>query len=115
MPDTDRIKFTRTDGLVSILAGDTVLAQSADAIILTESGHTPRLYFLIKDVNMSVLQITDTSTHCPYKGNAEYFSATTSKGVLKDIAWTYNEPIDDAIEIKGLIAFYQEKLVVSGS
>lgn len=114
MPDTDRIKFTRTDGPVKITAGETELAHSSDAVVLTENGYAPRLYFLPSDVNMDVLQVTDTSTRCPYKGNAEYFSATTSEGVLSDIAWTYNDPVDEAHEIKGLIAFYQEKLVVSG-
>lgn len=114
MPDTDRIKFTRTIGPVTIMAGDTQLVSSTDAVVLTENGYPPRLYFPIKDVNMDVLQVTDTSTRCPYKGQAEYFSATTSDGELKDIAWTYNKPIDEASEIAGLIAFYEEKLIVSG-
>lgn len=114
MPDTDRIKFTRTDGPVTITTGKTVLARSSDAVVLTESGYAPRLYFPVKDVNIDVLQVTDSSTRCPYKGQAEYFSATTSDGVLEDIAWTYNDPIAEATEIKGLIAFYEEKLSVSG-
>lgn len=114
MPDTDRIKFTRTNGPVTITAGKTELAHSSDAVVLSENGYPSRLYFPIKDVNMDVLQVTDTSTHCPYKGQAEYFSAATSDGELKDIAWVYNDPIDESSEIAGLIAFYEEKLVVSG-
>lgn len=114
MPDTDRIKFTRTDGLVTITAGATELARSPNTVILKENSYPPRLYFPVENVNMDVLQITDTSTRCPYKGVAEYFSATTSDGVLEDIAWTYNNPIAEAAEIKGLIAFYEEKLSVSG-
>lgn len=115
MPNTDRITFTKTSGPVSIMAGDTVLAQSDAAIVLTENGYTSRLYFPIKDVNMGVLQITDTTSRCPYKGHAVYYTAHTTAGELKDIAWTYNDPIDQAVEIKGLIAFYQEKLAVSGT
>ena len=63
---------------------------------------------------MDVLQVTDTSIRCPYKGQAAYFSAATSDGELKDIAWVYNDPIDESSEIAGLIAFYEEQLVVSG-
>lgn len=115
MPDTGRIKFTRTDGPVSVIAGKIILAHSSDAVVLTENSYSPRFYFPIADVNMDVLQITDTTSRCPYKGQAEYYAAKTADGVLKDIAWTYNEPIDEAAEIKGLIAFYQEKLTVSES
>lgn len=115
MPNTDRIRYTRTDGAVSITAGEIVLARSSDAVVLTENGYSPRLYFPIADVNMDVLQITDTTSRCPYKGQAEYYSAKTTDGVLKDIAWAYNNPIDEAPEIKNHIAFYQEKLTVSGS
>lgn len=115
MPNTDRITFTGTPGPVSIKAGDTELAQSANAVVLTENGYTPRLYFPIADVNMDVLQVTDTTSRCPYKGQAVYYTAQTTEGDLKDIAWAYNDPIDEAAEIKGLIAFYQEKLTVSGS
>ncbi|MDA8638080.1 DUF427 domain-containing protein [Rhodospirillales bacterium] len=115
MPITNRITFTGTLGSVSIKAGDTVLAHSADAVVLTENGYTPRLYFPIADVNMDVLQVTDTASRCPYKGQAVYYTAQTTEGELNDIAWAYNDPIDEAEEIKGLIAFYQEKLAVSGS
>lgn len=115
MPNTDRIAFTRTSGPVSIKAGDTVLAHSTDAVVLTENSYSPRLYFPVADVNMDVLQVTDTTSRCPYKGQAVYYTARTTEGVLKDIAWAYNEPIDEAVEIKGLIAFYQEKLTVSGT
>jgi uncharacterized protein (DUF427 family) len=114
MPDTDRIKFTRTNGPVTVAAGGTELAHSSDAVVLTENGYPPRLYSPIKDVNMDVLQVTDTSIRCPYKGQAAYFSAATSDGELKDIAWVYNDPIDESSEIAGLIAFYEEQLVVSG-
>ncbi len=115
MPNTDRITFTKTPGPVTIMAGETVLAHSTDAVVLTETGYTPRLYFPIADVNMDVLQITDTTSRCPYKGQAVYYTAQTTEGELNDIAWAYNDPIDEAEEIKGLIAFYQEKLAVSGS
>lgn len=115
MPNTDRIRFTRTDGPVSVSAGETELARSSEAVVLTENGYSPRFYFPIADVNMSVLQVTATTSRCPYKGHAAYYSANTASGVLNDIAWIYNDPIEEAIEIKGLVAFYQEKLIVSGT
>lgn len=115
MPDTERIKFGRTDGIVTIKAGETVLAESTDAVVLTENGYAPRLYFPVTDVNTDILQPSDTTSRCPYKGTATYYSAHTPDGELADIAWTYPEPIADASEIAGLVAFYTEKLSVSGT
>ncbi len=112
MPDTERIKFSRTAGTVTIKSGDTVFAESADAVVLSEDGYPPRHYFPPNDVNMSVLHTSDKTSRCPFKGEAAYFNADTPIGTLEDIAWTYAEPIDDAVEIAGLVAFYEETLKV---
>lgn len=113
MPDTDRITFTRTAGKVSIKSGNTILAESSDAVVLNEDGYPPRYYFPRNNVNMSVLHTSDKTSRCPFKGKATYFHADTPIGTLDDIAWTYADPISDAVEIAGRIAFYEEKLKVT--
>ena len=112
MPNTERITFTETDGLITVKSGTTVLAESRQAVLLSESGYRPRHYFPRTDVNMSALVASETKTDCPFKGEATYFSAATPLGTLDDIAWSYTDPIADAIEIKDHIAFYEEKLKV---
>ncbi len=112
MPNTERITFTATDGLVTVKSGTTVLAESRNAVVLSENGYRPRHYFPRSDVNMSVLVPSETATRCPFKGDAIYFSAATPLGTLDDIAWSYADPIPDAVEIKDHIAFYEEKLKV---
>lgn len=100
-------------GTVTIAAGDTVLAESANALILHERGYPPRTYFPAADVRIERLQASETETFCPFKGYAEYFHAKADGKTLIDIAWSYPEPIEGVAEISGHIAFYEEKLSVS--
>jgi uncharacterized protein (DUF427 family) len=55
---------------------------------------------------------TDTKTHCPYKGDASYYTVTTNKTEVKDAAWYYPEPLDSMKRIKGYVAFYKGKAEV---
>ena len=115
MPDTDRITYGTTDGVVTVKAGDTVLAQSADAVVLRENGYPPRLYFPLHDVNMDILSASEKTTRCPFKGEAIYYHAETAAGIQRDIAWSYPTPIAEASDITGHIAFYEEKLSVDNA
>ena len=66
----------------------------------------PRFYLPPSDVRMDLLQATDTVSHCPYKGQAAYWSV----GDRRDLAWSYREPFHETEKIAGLIAFYNEKV-----
>lgn len=52
---------------------------------------------------------TKTSTHCPYKGDASYYTVTTGKTEIEDAAWYYPEPIKGMEKIRGYVAFYKTK------
>jgi uncharacterized protein (DUF427 family) len=49
-------------------------------------------------------------THCPYKGQAEYWSVRAPDGIHDDLAWSYRTPLPESQKVAGLIAFYNEKL-----
>ncbi|HEX9808131.1 MAG TPA: DUF427 domain-containing protein, partial [Alphaproteobacteria bacterium] len=51
-----------------------------------------------------------TRTSCPYKGNAVYYSAKIGDTLIEDVAWSYPEPIAECPRIKGLIAFFNERV-----
>ena len=108
-----RISIQQHPGTVTIASGDTVLAESAHAVILHEQGYPSRTYFPAADVRIERLQASETETYCPFKGHAEYFHAEAGDKTLTDIAWSYPEPIEGVAEISGHIAFYEEKLSVS--
>ena len=82
------------------LAGQ-VLAASERAVELDETGLPTRFYLPRDDVRMDLLTASDTTSHCPFKGDAGYFSALGSK----DAFWVYEEPSEqDALPIAAMLA-----------
>ena len=86
--------------------GGQVIADSAGAMVLREADYPPCYYFPRADVLMSRLARTDHATHCPYKGDASYFTLTTDDMTAVNGAWSYEKPYPAAIEVAGMISFY---------
>lgn len=86
-------------------AGETIV-DSRRAKLLHEHGHLPMLYFPEAEVRMDLLEPTDHSTHCPFKGDASYWSVRVGDRVAENAVWGYPEPLEDAPPLKGYLAFY---------
>ena len=56
-----------------------------------------------------LLRLSTTTSHCPFKGDAGYWSVETGDGVAEDVVWSYPEPFPRVEEIAGLLAFWTEK------
>jgi len=93
---------------IIVRIGDTILAESSNALILREASLPPVFYIPRDEVAMKELSPSATRTHCPYKGDASYFSA--QDGAVKDVAWSYEEPFDHMLIIKGYLAFYPDRV-----
>lgn len=96
-------------------AGETVtirfdgkeIARSSRARKLEEASYPPVYYLPIEDVSTEVLEKTEHSTYCPFKGAASYWSLVASDGKRKQNAvWGYETPYDEVMEIKDHVAFY---------
>jgi uncharacterized protein (DUF427 family) len=107
-----RIDVRKSSLKVRVEARGIVLAESHNPLILTETGLPLRYYIPRDDVNWTVLTPTETDTVCPYKGHARYWSAEIEDAVFTDIAWAYQNPLQDAWAVKDTVCFYQEKLDV---
>jgi uncharacterized protein (DUF427 family) len=84
-----------------------VIADSRAAVALKEGDYPVVYYFPRKDVKMGRLERTEHGSYCPFKGQAAYFSV---KGGPENAVWTYENPYDEMLAIKELLAFYPNKV-----
>lgn len=101
----DHIKIRPAPGTWTIRAAGAVLGESNQALELTEGSYPSVIYFPRDNLAMALFDQSDTTSTCPWKGDATYFSINTGSGALKDAAWSYEAPIDDVSEIAGHVAF----------
>ena len=110
-PSTEHpITIEPTQGRVVVRVGDTVVANSDHALTLQESTYPAVQYIPIEDVDRSLLERTETSTHCPYKGDASYYSIPAGGERSTDAIWVYEEPNDAVKQIKDHVAFYPDRV-----
>ena len=87
-----------------------VFADSSRPRALFETGLPPRWYVPFTDVRMDMLVPTVTVSHCPYKGNATYWSIEVGGNLHDDIVWSYRYPLPESQKIAGLACFYNERV-----
>jgi uncharacterized protein (DUF427 family) len=86
------------------------VAESTKPTLPFETGLPARYYLPKTHVRMDLLTPTDSESHCPYKGTAEYWSVRAGDTVHADLAWAYRTPLPESQKIAGLISFYNEKV-----
>jgi uncharacterized protein (DUF427 family) len=89
-----------------------VIADSADALVLQEATYPQVIYFPREDVAMEYMSRTDRSTHCPYKGDAAYYSILMDGQFAENAVWTYETPYPAMTSIAGRLAFYPNQVEI---
>jgi uncharacterized protein (DUF427 family) len=113
LPGPDHpITITANPRRVRISAGGVVIAESSDALSLKEASYPAVNYLPRKDANMALLKRSERTTHCPYKGDANYFSIVADGKTIADAIWTYETPFPAMTEISGHLAFYPDKVKI---
>ena len=95
---------------VVVRSGDKVIADTAHALFLREAKYPAVQYIPRNDVDMSALVRSETTSYCPYKGEASYFSIPSGGGRSVDAVWSYEAPHDAVAEIKDYLAFYPDRV-----
>jgi uncharacterized protein (DUF427 family) len=95
---------------VVVTLGGKVIADTTEALTLQEAAYPAVQYIPRKDVDMALLERTDHSTYCPYKGDASYFSIPHGGERSVNAIWTYEEPYDAMAQIKDHLAFYPDRV-----
>ncbi|MEM9968912.1 MAG: DUF427 domain-containing protein [Pseudomonadota bacterium] len=102
----DHITIKPAGGTWSVRAGGAVLGESARALELVEGDYPPVIYFPREDIAMAFLDPSETTSHCPHKGDARYFSVVTKSRTLENAVWSYENPKPAVAQIKDHLAFY---------
>jgi uncharacterized protein (DUF427 family) len=104
-----RIETRPCTGVVRVEHAGQVLAESTRALELHEGALPARYYLPREDVRLDLLAPSDTTSHCPFKGDASYWSAPGAR----DAFWSYEEPIEGREDITGLIAPWPGRVEVT--
>ena len=95
---------------VTVRINGEVVAETDNALTLQESTYPAVQYIPLSDVVQTVLTSSDTTTYCPFKGDASYYTVTTAAGdTVEDAIWTYEQPYPAVADIAGHVAFYADK------
>jgi len=115
IPDPNHpITISPSRNRVRVRFGGEVIADTSDALDLKESTYPVVHYIPRSAVEMNRLVKTDHSTHCPYKGDASYFSILAKDGTrIENAVWSYETPFAAMKEIAGYLAFYRNKVEIS--
>jgi uncharacterized protein (DUF427 family) len=100
---------------VTVRAGGKIIADSTAALRLQEANYPAVLYVPLADVDASLIRPSDTTTYCPYKGTATYYSVVTPDGEIADVIWTYEKPYRAVEAIAAHVAFYADRVEIDAA
>lgn len=104
------ITITPQPARVVVTAGGKVIADTTRALNLQEASYPAVQYIPREDVDMAQLTRTDHGSHCPYKGDAAYFSIAAAGARGNNAVWTYEQPHAAVAQIAGYVAFYPDRV-----
>lgn len=110
-PGPDRpITIERTVKRVRVSFASKVIADSRRVLTLNEAGYNPVHYIPRADIDMRLLHATTHHTHCPYKGDASYFTISANGRSADNAVWSYERPFPAVAVIKDHLAFYPSRV-----
>ena len=111
LPGPDHpITVTRNGKRVRVTFAGRTIADTENALTLKEASYKPALYVPRADTDMNLLAPTNHHTHCPYKGDASYFTISVDGHSAENAVWSYEQPYPAMAEIKEYLAFYPDRV-----
>ena len=94
--------------LRATLDGETLL-DTVRAKLLYETGIGPVAYIPMEDFDQARMERTDHSTHCPFKGDASYWTLRAGGELRENAVWAYESPLPEAAWLQGFGALYWDR------
>ncbi|MBL6079515.1 DUF427 domain-containing protein [Belnapia sp. T18] len=111
LPGPDHpITISPTPQRVRVILDGQIVAETSRALTLQEASYPAVQYIPRADAAMEMLVRTPRSTHCPYKGDASYYSIATGGRQAENAVWSYESPYPAMAAIKGYLAFYPDRV-----
>jgi uncharacterized protein (DUF427 family) len=104
------ITITPNNKRVRVTFGGQTIADTTRALTLQEASYPPVFYIPRADARMDLLTKTSNATHCPYKGDASYFSISAGAKNAENAVWSYEQPFPAMAQIKEHLAFYPNRV-----
>lgn len=112
MPNSAYIRIEPLNKPVTVKFHDAVVASSENALSLKEGDYPSVIYIPSEDVYFEHLSRTETTSHCPHKGDAVYYRLSAGGEAANDAAWSYETPKADVDRIAGHVAFYPDHVTI---
>lgn len=111
LPGPDHpIAVTPHPGRVRVTLGGETVVDTTRALSLKEASYPAVFYVPREDARMDLMAKTTNATHCPYKGDASYYSISAGGRQAENAVWSYETPFPHMAEIAGYLAFYPNRV-----
>ena len=107
-----KVEIDSADHAVRVTWRGHTVVDTKRARKLLEGSYPPVFYLPIEDADRSLFERTDHSTHCPFKGDASYYSLRDGDAVDENAVWVYEDPFDQVEAIRDHIAFYADRVTL---
>lgn len=104
------IAISQNGGRVRVIFAGRTIADTTRALALTEARYPPVYYIPREDADMALLTRTAQASHCPYKGDASYFTIAIEGRTAENAVWSYEQPYPAVAAIKDHLAFYPDRV-----
>ena len=106
------ITVTANPSRIQVSYNGHVIVDTRRALTLKEASYKPVIYVPREDAEMAFFSRTDHSTHCPYKGDASYFTLDMDGRIAENAVWTYETPYPAMETIRDYLAFYPNQVEI---
>lgn len=103
-------RVERTSARLRVVLGGVTIAETIRGHRVLETSHPPTYYIPREDIRPEALEPSVRRSFCEFKGSASYWTLIQGSRRETDAAWSYEQPAAAFAEIRGMVAFYANRV-----